>query len=68
MSQIAAPSAHEIDVLEENIQTNEQRLIQLLESKEILERRHAELVELRHVLSETAHFFQIVDPSCEQGD
>jgi|SRR5947207_15878017 len=60
ISQTTAPSAHEIDVLEENTQTNEQRLNQLLESKEILERRHAELIELRHVLRETAHFFQIV--------
>jgi V-type H+-transporting ATPase subunit a len=60
ISQMAAPSAHEIDVLEENTQTNEQRLNHLLENKEVLERRHAELIELRHVLRETAHFFQIV--------
>jgi len=60
MSQIAPPSAHEIDVLQENCQTNEQRLNQLLDSKQILERRHAELVELRHVLRETAHFFEVV--------
>ena len=32
----------------------------LLEGKEVLERRHAELIELRHVLRETAHFFEIV--------
>lgn len=60
ISQTTAPSAHEIDVLEENTQTNEQRLNHLLESKEVLERRHAELIELRYVLRETAHFFQIV--------
>ena len=59
-SQTTAPSAHEIDVLRETIQTNEQRLNSLLESKETLERRHAELIELRHVLRETAHFFEIV--------
>jgi V-type H+-transporting ATPase subunit a len=60
MSQATAPSAHDIDVLEENTQTNEQRLNQLLEGKETLERRHAELIELRHVLRETAQFFEIV--------
>jgi hypothetical protein len=59
-SQTAAPSAHEIDVLEENTQTNEQRLNQLLESKEVLERRHAELIEFRHVMRETEHFFAVV--------
>jgi len=58
MSHTAAPSAHEIDVLEENTQTNEERLSHLLESKEVLERRHAELIELRHVLRETAYFFE----------
>jgi hypothetical protein len=60
-SQMAAPSAHEIDVLEENTQTNEQRLSHLLESKEILEKRHAELIELRYVLRETSQFFEIVE-------
>jgi len=60
MSKTAAPPAHEIDLLEENTQTNEQRLNHLLESKEVLERRHAELIELRYVLRETAHFFEIV--------
>ena len=59
-SQTSAPSAHEIDVLEEDTQSNEQRLTQLLESKEVLEKRHAELIELRHVLRETAHFFAVV--------
>ena len=60
MSQTTAPSAHEIDVLEEKTQTKEQRLNHLLESKQILERTQAGLIELRHVLKETAHFFQIV--------
>jgi V-type H+-transporting ATPase subunit a len=59
-SQTTAPSVHEIDVLRDTIQTNEQRLNSLLENKETLERRHAELIELRHVLRETAHFFEIV--------
>jgi len=60
MSQTWAPTAHEIDVLEENCQTNEQRLNQLLESQQVLQRRHAELVEFRHVLRETARFFEVV--------
>jgi V-type ATPase 116kDa subunit family len=59
-SQQAAPMEHEIDVLEENCQTNEQRLSHLLDSKDILERRHVELIELRHVLRETAEFFEAV--------
>ena len=59
-SHTIAPSAHEIDVLEENTQTNEQRLNHLLDNKEILQRRHAELIELRYVLRETATFFAVV--------
>jgi V-type H+-transporting ATPase subunit a len=65
ISQTAALSAHEIDMLEEQTQTNEQRLNQLLDSKEILQRRHAELIEMRHVLRETAQFFEIVLSSAE---
>jgi V-type H+-transporting ATPase subunit a len=65
MSQASAPSAHEIDVLEENCQTNEQRLSQLLDRKQLLERRHAELIELRHVLGETARYFEIVTSTLE---
>lgn len=68
MSQTAAPSAHEIDVLEDNTQTNEERLSHLLDSKEMLERRHAELIELRHVLRETAYFFEQVYCSLELTD
>jgi hypothetical protein len=67
MSQISAPTAHEIDLLEENCQTNEGRLSQLLDSKQILERRHAELIELRHVLRETARYFEIVRPLRVEG-
>ena len=68
VSQTAAPSAHEIDVLEENTQTNEERLCHLLDSKEMLERRHAELIELRHVLRETAYFFEQVYYALELTD
>jgi V-type H+-transporting ATPase subunit a len=67
ISQTTAPSAHEIDVLEENTQTYEQRLNRLLENKELLERRHAELIELRHVLRETAHFFEIVHTTYDRS-
>jgi hypothetical protein len=63
MAHTSPPSAHEIDVLEETTSTNEERLSHLLESKEVLERRHAELIELRYVLRETAKFFEIVLPS-----
>jgi len=54
-----APSAHELDVLEEATARYEQRIAHLLESKETLERRQAELIEFRHVLRETASFFAV---------
>lgn len=63
ISHVSAQSAHEIDTLEETLKTNEDRLNNLLESKEILEKRHSELIELRHVLRETAQFFEIVFPN-----
>jgi V-type H+-transporting ATPase subunit a len=54
-----APSAHELDVLDEATARHEQRVVHLVESKETLERRHAELIEFRHVLRETASFFNV---------
>lgn len=54
-----APSAHELDELDEVTAQCEQRVTHLLESKETLERRHAELIEFRHVLRETASFFNV---------
>lgn len=54
-----APSAHELDVLDESTARYEQRVGHLLESKETLEKRHAELIEFRHVLRETASFFNV---------
>jgi len=68
ISQTAAPSAHEIDVLEENTRMNEQRLNQQLENKEKLSKRHAELIELRHVLRETANFFEVVVATIFEAD
>jgi V-type H+-transporting ATPase subunit a len=56
---MAAPSAHELDVLDEATAQHEQRVAHLLESKATLERRQAELIELRHVLRETASFFHV---------
>ena len=55
-----APSAHELDVLDEATALYEQRVAHLLESKETLERRHAKLIEFRHVLRETASFFNVM--------
>jgi len=54
-----APSAHELDVLDEATARYEQRVAHLFESKETLERRQAELIEFRHVLRETASFFAV---------
>jgi V-type H+-transporting ATPase subunit a len=54
-----SPSAHELDVLEEATARYEQRVTHLLESKEALEKRQAELIEFRHVLRETASFFSV---------
>ena len=54
---IPAPSASEIDQLEEKTVHWEQRITQLLQSQETLQRRFSELIELRHVLRETAQFF-----------
>ena len=57
----AAPSAHELDVLDEATVQHEQRVAHLLESKVALEKRHAELIEFRHVLRETASFFNVLE-------
>jgi V-type H+-transporting ATPase subunit a len=54
-----APSAHELDVLDESTERYEQRVAQMLENKEALDKRHAELIEMRHVLRETASFFNV---------
>lgn len=55
-----APSQHELDVLDEATARYEQRVAHLLESKDTLEKRHAELIEFRHVLRETASFFNVL--------
>jgi V-type H+-transporting ATPase subunit a len=54
-----APSAHELDVLDDSTEKYEQRVAQMLENKEALDKRHAALIEMRHVLRETASFFNV---------
>src|ERR1700737_1967506 len=54
-----APSAHELDMLDESTARHEQRVAHLLDSKETLDKRHAELIEFRHVLREPASFFNV---------
>ena len=56
---MSAPSAHELDLLDESTARFEERVTHLLESKQTLEKRHAELIEFRHVLRETASFFNV---------
>ena len=56
---LTAPSAHELDMLDEATARFEERVAHLLESKETLEKRHAELIEFRHVVRETASFFNV---------
>ena len=56
---MTAPSAHELDMLDEATARFEERVAHLLESKETLEKRHAELIEFRHVVRETASFFNV---------
>jgi V-type H+-transporting ATPase subunit a len=56
---MSAPSAHELDLMDESTARFEERVAHLLESKETLEKRHAELIEFRHVLRETASFFSV---------
>jgi hypothetical protein len=46
--------------LDEATARYEQRVARLLESKEKLEKRQAELTEFRHVLRETASFFNVL--------
>ena len=54
-----APSPHELDVLDDETARHEKRVAHLVASMETLERRHAELIECRHVLRETASFFSV---------
>ncbi|GJJ71604.1 V-type H+-transporting ATPase subunit a [Entomortierella parvispora] len=53
-----ARSRQELDDLEERLSEHENRLQQMNNSRENMERRSLELIELKHVLRETADFFQ----------
>ncbi|OZJ03733.1 hypothetical protein BZG36_04149 [Bifiguratus adelaidae] len=56
-----ARRAQEIDDLADRIREHEARIIQMNESHETLQKRYLELTELRHVLRETAVFFEEVN-------
>jgi len=53
-------SQQEIDELEARLTEHEARISQMNNSQETLKKRFLELTELRHVLRETAHFFDEV--------
>ncbi|CAG8441420.1 1443_t:CDS:10 [Diversispora eburnea] len=53
-----AKSATEIDELEEKIKEHERHITQMNDSYEKLQKRYLELTEARHVLQETAEFFE----------
>ncbi|RHZ57889.1 hypothetical protein Glove_382g39 [Diversispora epigaea] len=53
-----ARSATEIDELEEKIKEHERHITQMNDSYEELQKRYLELTEARHVLQETAEFFE----------
>ncbi|KAF9425142.1 H(+)-transporting V0 sector ATPase subunit a [Podila epigama] len=56
--QSRARSRQELDDLEERLMEHENRLLQMNNSHETMQRRYLELVELKHVLRETSDFFQ----------
>ena len=56
---MTAPSAHELDIVDEATARHEERVTHLLESKASLEKTQADLIEFRHVLRETAAFFHV---------
>ena len=59
-----ARSRQELDDLEERISEHENRLLQMNNSHETMQRRYLELTELKHVLRETSDFFQeVIDPA-----
>ncbi|KAI7831822.1 V-type ATPase, V0 complex, 116kDa subunit family [Gamsiella multidivaricata] len=53
-----ARSRQELDDLEERLSEHENRLLQMNNSHETMQRRFLELTELKHVLRETAEFFE----------
>jgi len=55
-----ARSRQELDDLEERLSEHENRLLQMNNSHETMQRRYLELTELKHVLRETSDFFEEV--------
>lgn len=55
-----ARSRQELDDLEERLSEHENRLLQMNNSHETMQRRYLELTELKHVLRETTDFFREV--------
>ncbi|KAF8973431.1 H(+)-transporting V0 sector ATPase subunit a [Entomortierella lignicola] len=53
-----ARSLQELDDLEERLSEHENRLLQMNNSHETMQRRYLELTELKHVLRETRYFFE----------
>ncbi|KAG0201473.1 H(+)-transporting V0 sector ATPase subunit a [Mortierella sp. NVP41] len=53
-----ARSRQELDDLEERLSEHENRLLQMNNSHETMQRRYLELTELKHVLCEASDFFQ----------
>lgn len=53
-------SRQELDDLEDRLSEHENRLLQMNNSHETMQRRYLELTELKHVLRETSDFFQEV--------
>lgn len=56
-----ARTRQELDNLEERLSEHENRLLQMNNSYETMQRRYLELTELKHVLRETADFFSEVN-------
>ncbi|KAF9994869.1 H(+)-transporting V0 sector ATPase subunit a, partial [Modicella reniformis] len=56
-SMTRARSRQELDELEERLSEHENRLLQMNNSHETMQRRYLELTELKHVLHETSDFF-----------
>ena len=55
-----ARSRQELDDLEKSLSQHENRLLQMNNSHQTMQRRFLELSELKHVLRETSDFFQEV--------
>ena len=59
-------SRQELDDLEQHLSEHENRLLQMNNSHETMQRRYLELTELKHVLKETSDFFEEVLSDCRQ--